>query len=159
MKSFRMMKTTVNVMKVKFTVPGQPCGKGRPRFARVGNYVRTYTPEKTENYENLVKLEYQNQCGDVKFFEGQMLDLRIYAYYEVPKSTSKKKAELMSANIERPTKKPDFDNIVKAIADALNKVAYADDKQVVDCQIRKFYSKEPHVTVVLQEVIPNEQRT
>lgn len=37
-------------MKVKFTILGEPAGKGRPRFRSVGPYVKTYTPEKTASY-------------------------------------------------------------------------------------------------------------
>ena len=41
---------------VTFTVPGTPVGKGRPKFARRGNFTVAYTPEKTASYENLVKI-------------------------------------------------------------------------------------------------------
>ena len=42
--------------RVEFVVPGKPVAKGRPRFARHGAHVRTFTPEATERYENLVKM-------------------------------------------------------------------------------------------------------
>ena len=138
-------------MKVKFAVLGEPAGKGRPRFRSVGPYVKTYTPEKTVSYENLVKLEYRRQCNDFKFEDGVPLDLRITAYYSIPKSTSKKKRVLMEQFKIRPMKKPDNDNIVKVVQDALNLVAYHDDVQVVDCQLRKFYSENPRVVVTIQE--------
>ncbi len=75
-------------MKVKFTVLGEPAGKGRPRFTQQG---RTYTPEKTATYENLVKLEYERQCGQYRFPDDAQIDVRITAYFGIPKSTSKKK--------------------------------------------------------------------
>ena len=78
-------------MKVKFTVLGEPQGKGRPRFTKVGQYVKTYTPDKTVSYENLVKLEYRRQCKDYMFEKGRPVDIRILAYYPIPKSVSKKK--------------------------------------------------------------------
>ena len=56
-------------------------------------------------------------------------------------------------NIIRPIKKPDMDNVIKMVADALNQVAYKDDTQIVDCQVRKFYSEEPRVEVIIREVI------
>lgn len=40
-----------------------------------------------------------------------------------------------------------MDNCIKIIADALNKIAYHDDTQIVDCQVRKFYSDDPRVEV------------
>lgn len=139
---------------IKFTILGEPQGKGRPRFQKAGQYVRTYTPDKTVAYENLVKLEYRRQCGDYKFEKEQQLDVRIAAYYSIPKSASKKKRSQMLANELRPTKKPDVDNVVKVVLDSLNQIAYHDDVQVVDCQLRKFYGENPRVVVVIKEAAP-----
>ena len=137
-------------MKMKFTILGEPAGKGRPRFRQVGQYAQPYTPEKTVNYETLVKLEYERQCKDYRFPDKTPLDLRIIAYYSIPKSASKKKKLLMMCHAIRPMKKPDNDNVVKIIQDALNLVAYRDDVQIVDCQLRKFYSDRPRVEVTIQ---------
>ena len=52
----------------------------------------------------------------------------------------------------RPTKKPDWDNIGKIICDSLNQIAYRDDAQIVDSQVRKFYSENPRVEVIIKEV-------
>jgi len=56
---------------IKFEILGEPKGKGRPRFARVGNGVRTYTPKETENYEAYIKMSYLNSVGPKKL-EGQI---------------------------------------------------------------------------------------
>lgn len=141
-------------MKVKFTVLGEPQGKGRPRFTKVGQYVKTYTPDKTVSYENLVKLEYRRQCKDYMFEKGRPVDIRILAYYPIPKSASKKKQAMMIANELRPMKKPDTDNVVKVILDSLNQIAYHDDVQAVDCQVRKFYSENPRVVVTIEDAKP-----
>lgn len=117
----------------------------------MGNFVKTYTPEKTANYENLVKVEYRRQCHDFKFDSDVPLDVRIMAYYGIPKSTSKKKHKLMLFKAVRPTKKPDCDNLCKIYLDALNAVAYKDDVQVVDLQVRKFYSENPRVVVTIRK--------
>lgn len=138
-------------MKLKFTVLGEPAGKGRPRFRSAGAFVQTYTPEKTVNYENLVKLEYRRQCGNHKYGKEIPLDVRITAYYGIPKSASKKKAQLMRDRKIRPMKKPDFDNIGKIVCDSLNDIAYHDDAQVVDAQVRKFFSDDPRVVITIQE--------
>lgn len=137
-------------MKKKFTILGEPAGKGRPKFSTKGPFPKAYTPEKTVNYETLVKLEYRRQCEDFHFPDGTALDLRIAAYYAIPKSANKKKRLLMLCHAIRPMKKPDNDNVVKIIQDALNLVAYHDDVQIVDCQLRKFYSDKPRVEVVIQ---------
>lgn len=138
-------------MKIKFTVLGEPAGKGRPRFSRQGQFVRTYTPEKTVAYEDLVKLEYHRQCNGFRFDDGQPLDMRVTAYYSIPKSASKKKRQAMLDHKVRPMKKPDNDNIVKMVQDALNQIAYRDDVQIVDCQLRKFFSDDPRVVITIQE--------
>ena len=139
-------------MTVQFTVPGEPVGKGRPRFRRAGAYVSTYTPERTVSYENLVKLMYEDQCGGYMFPKEVPLGMAVVAYYTIPKSTSKKKRAEMLAEKLRPLKKPDSSNVLKAIEDALNKVAYYDDTQIVDTCVRRFYSDEPRVYVVIRDV-------
>lgn len=135
-------------MTVKFTVLGEPRGKQRPRVTRKGN---TYTPAETVQYENLVRMEYRRQCGDYRFPDDAALDMRIMAYYAIPKSASKKKRQEMLEHRIRPLKKVDCDNAVKIVADSLNMIAYRDDVQIVDCQIRKFYSSEPRIVVTIQE--------
>ena len=137
-------------MRAKFCIHGDPQGKGRPRFSTVCGHVHTRTPDETVLYENLVKTEYRQQVG-VKFPDDAMLDVRVIAYYSIPKSVSKKKRQAMLDHKIRPTKKPDFDNIGKVICDALNEIAYRDDAQIVDAQVRKFYSDRPRVVVTIME--------
>ena len=132
-------------MEVKFVIPGPPKGKGRPRFSQVAGHTKATTPKDTVLYENLVRTEYQRQCGEARFEDGAML-----AYYPIPSSKSKKQQRLMEASVIRPTTKPDNDNILKIVADSLNQIAYKDDAQVVDAQIRKFYSRRPRVAVVIR---------
>lgn len=135
-------------MKVRFTVPGEPVGKGRHRTTKTG---RTYTPEKTAKYEKLVKRSYFEQCGNRFFDKDVALDLRMIAYFAIPKSASKVKQNLMRLHIIRPTKRPDNSNVLKAIEDGLNKSAYHDDSQIVDLMVRKFYSDNPRVVVTIKE--------
>lgn len=137
-------------MRINFTVMGEPKGKGRPRFCR--NTGHAITPKDTVNYETLVKMEYTQACGVQMFPDDAMLDMRIKAYYSIPKSASKKRHAAMLSGDIRPTKKPDMDNVIKIIADALNKIAYRDDTQIVDCQVRKFYSEKPRVEVMIQTI-------
>lgn len=146
-----------NEMKmIRFSIPGIPFGKQRPKFSRAGQYVKTYTPDQTVSYENYVKLMYQQEANGKMFPKGSMLDVRIIAYYEIPKSVSKKKQRLMLEHKIRPTKKPDWDNIGKIICDSLNKIAYHDDSAVVDAQVRKFYSENPRVDVTIRRIGLNE---
>ena len=64
------------------------------------------------------------------------------AYYKIPKSYTKKRIKNILDGMEKPTKKPDVDNIIKIVLDSLNKVAYEDDKQVVKVSLEKLYTKE-----------------
>lgn len=137
---------------IKFSIPGPPFGKQRPKFSGAGKYVKTYTPDETIRYENLVKMMYQGAAHGERFSDDAMLDVRIIAYYGIPRSTSKKKRIDMLAHKVRPGKKPDLDNICKVICDSLNNVAYRDDAAVVDAQVRKFYSETPRVDVTIRAI-------
>lgn len=137
-------------MKCEFIIPGPPMGKGRPRVTKQGH---AFTPEKTVVYENLVKVEYQRQCGE-RFPDEAQLNVQILAYYAIPKSVSKKKRQAMLNHIIRPKKKPDGDNIIKIVCDSLNDIAYHDDAQVVDFVCRKFYSAFPRVEVTIEGAAP-----
>lgn len=139
-------------MEVKFTIPGQPIGKGRPKFSTVCGHVNAYTPKKTANYETLVKYAYQSQCGGISFGQKVPLDARIVAYFKIPSSTSKRKAKLMREHILRPVTKPDNDNVAKVVLDAINGIAYYDDAQIVDMQVRKFYDENPRVVVTIRDI-------
>ncbi len=76
-------------MKVRFTVPGEPFGKQRPKFSTAHGFGRAYTPSKTVSYENLVKTVYTDECG-IRFPDEE-LAVDIQAYFSIPKSASKKK--------------------------------------------------------------------
>lgn len=132
-------------MTIHFTVPGPPVGKARPKVVRAKNGMSmTYTPDKTVAYEELVRLRFQESLKVRPFIPLQgALRIKIFAGYPVPKSTSKKHRAAMLAGTELPTKKPDWDNIGKIICDALNGVAYEDDKQVTESQMRKRYIDGP----------------
>ena len=118
--------------RISFTIEGEPTGKGRPRH---GKY-KTYTPHKTKAVENNIAYFYKVNVGH--YFDGYV-KLKLDLYYSIAKSDSKKK-KLMKLNNElRPNKKPDADNVIKLVADALNEVAYKDDTQIIELECRKFY--------------------
>lgn len=141
---------------VQFTIYGRPIAKGRPRFQRTKYGVKTFTPDKTAEYENLVKISYQQEFGNKKL-SGQ-IGIKIAAYFPIPKSTSKKQRGLMMTKEVMHTKRPDIDNLFKAIADGLNGVAFDDDSQICIMHAVKFYGEKPRVEVGLWE-IGNEKNT
>ena len=137
-------------MQIKFTVLGEPQGKARPRFSRQNG--RTYTPDKTVLYENLIRTEYLRQCLGLRFADKEPLTMHIRAYYSIPKSVSYKRQAAMAEGLIRPVKKPDADNIIKVVADALNKVAYRDDADLVQESFEKFYSWQPRLEVEIESL-------
>lgn len=136
-------------MKVEFNIPGKVQAKQRPRFNRYSG--KTYTPKETIAYENWVKTCYIEKYKGQAPMEGP-LKVKINAFYEIPKSTSKKKKQQMLEDELLPMVKPDTDNIAKGILDSLNQIAYADDKQVVELQVNKYYSEVASVSVIIKEI-------
>lgn len=139
-------------MNIKLIIKGEPVGKGRPRFRRSG---QPYTPEKTRIYEDYIKMCYRVQNGKDRVTPGAAVAVTIRACFGIPKKTSKKKRELMLASPAplRPKKKPDVDNIAKIILDALNGLAWEDDKQITGLLITKEYSQQPQIIVEISEVL------
>jgi len=136
---------------VFFVVPGVPVGKGRPKFARRGNFVATYTPAKTASYENLVKLAAHTAMRGKPPIEGPVrLELKMFV--PAPASWSRKKRELALGGAVLPTTKPDIDNVLKGICDAMNGVVFLDDKQVCEVSVTKRYAATPEVAVHVAEM-------
>lgn len=134
---------------IEFCVLGLPKGKSRPRVTTRNGYAMAYTPKDTVNYENLVRYTYQESVG--RKLDGALF-AHITAYFPIPKSTSKKKAEMMREKIIPFTNKPDADNLAKTILDSLNNVAYDDDKQICRLTVEKWYSDNPRVEVQIGEI-------
>lgn len=137
------------MMTCDFEVEGKPVGKGRPRFKRVGNFVQTYTPANTAEYEKLVRLRFQNAGGVIT---DKPVRVEIVAFFAPPKSTKKRDKAEMLMNKILPTKKPDCDNIAKIILDALNQIAYKDDSQVAELSVKKRYAAAAKVFVHIEEI-------
>lgn len=134
---------TENELAASFTVDGAPQGKARPRVTMHG----TYTPAKTKQYESAVQFAYMMQCHGAMFPDDANIAMCIYAYFPIPKSASKKKREDMQSGKIRPLIKSDWDNIGKAICDALNGLAYKDDSHIVTGIVHKYYDENPRVEV------------
>lgn len=135
-----------------FTVEGTPVGKGRPKFARRGNFVSAYTPKKTVDYESLVKQAGQQAMGASEPLETPV-SLYLYVRVPIPTSYSKKATAACLDGSQKPTKKPDLDNIGKAIMDALNGICYKDDSQIVNIHATKVYATVAGVDVCIKECL------
>ncbi len=145
---------------IEIRVDGEPIGKGRHRSrmgarvdpltgkTRVG--VFTYPDPKTQDYETRIAWSAQVAMAGRPLLEGA-LGLTVVAYRSIPKSKPKKWREAAARGEIRPTVKPDFDNYAK-IVDALNKVVWVDDAQIVDARIQKFYSDRPRLEIKIDNL-------
>ena len=137
-------------MRKLFTVPGTPQGKARPRVVTKGGVTRGYTPAKTVAYEQTIAAAYKCAFPCSTPCAGPV-ELKVTAYMPVARSWSRAKKAQALAEIIAPTAKPDADNILKAIADGLNGIAWEDDKQIVYAEVRKKYGATPRVEVDIWE--------
>lgn len=141
---------------VEFVIPGPPQGKGRARSTRSGIH---FTPHKTVLYENRVMTCFQEAADGWRPTE-KPVSVEITAWFQIPASTPKKSRLAMMLQKILPAKKPDIDNIVKAVFDGLNSVAWLDDKQITDLSAKKRYTGEndmPSVIVRVTEIDPDQE--
>lgn len=131
---------------IKFTVPGIPVAKARPRVTK----KRTYTPVKTKNYESLVQWEFKSKYKDKPLTGPIRIDILLYML--IPKHTSKIRTRRKVAGEILPTKQPDWDNMAKSITDALNGLAYKDDNQIVEAHVYKYFSDDPRAEVEISKI-------
>lgn len=139
-----MIKGDDNLMTIQFIVHGKPQGKARPRFNKSTGCI--YTPKETTNYERAIAAAYKRAANGYSFGD-RAVKVVVNAFF-VPAKTTK---------FKQPTIKPDIDNVVKAVLDGLNDVAYNDDKQVVDVVAVKSYSPFiPYIAVEVSEAADEE---
>lgn len=148
-----MEATIKTINAICLEVCGEPVGKGRPRFSFKSGHA--YTPAKTREYEDRIKSAFleSEQKG---FPAGVPLSISLIFGFKIPNSASKKTREKMINCDILPMKKPDVDNVLKAVMDALNGLAYDDDKQIVKVWVFKKYSEVPRTTILIQEVLNGE---
>lgn len=138
---------------LKLIIPGEPFAQGRPRFSTAGGFVRAYDPKESRNYKAFVKYIANEETMKQGWkYTTAPIEVSMKAFLKIPASKSKKFKKAAVEGIERPTKKPDIDNIFKAVTDALSGVAYADDKQIVKAVQSKWYAEEPRLEVEIKVV-------
>lgn len=133
-------------MRVEFDIPGELRGKQRPRATRKG---RIYTPAETRNAEAFIRLLAAEAMGDLGPLEGPV-SLTVNIKVGIPLSFSKKmRAGALSGQV-LPAKKPDIDNCVKSLCDAMNGIVFVDDKQITLLVAEKTYGEVAKTTVVVE---------
>lgn len=134
---------------ITFTVYGEPVAQGRPRASTQGGFVRLYDPKKSKDYKDYVRLA-AAEHAPAALLEGP-LGMVLTVYRSIPKSFSKKKAALAEDGEIRPVSKPDMDNYLKGVKDALKGVIWKDDSQVVEVFAQKRYSARPRIEVKIKQ--------
>lgn len=137
-------------MQIHFQVEGDPKGKGRPRFSRVGNFTKVYTDKQTLSYEAMIATFAKQAMGGTEPLKTPV-SVFLYVRLPIPQSYPKKRKEACLNGSEMPCKKPDIDNIAKTYLDAMNGVIFVDDTQVVDLHVKKLYAAEAGVDVMVME--------
>ena len=136
-------------MKYLFEIPEKAIGKQRPRYSSKTH--RMYTPTATRSFEEKVKWAFTQKYNIATELSEKPFKAKITAVFEPPKSLSNKKKEELIDKLDY-TKKPDADNIAKAILDSLNGLAYKDDSQVSELLVQKDYGTENKIIVELEEI-------
>jgi len=144
----------INVL--AFSVPGEPQGKGRAKIVKIGGFSRMATPAKTVAYEGLVAHAAQLAMrGAEPFLAAVAVEVDVIC--SVPKSYSRKLAARCLSGDVRPAKKPDVDNVLKAVFDGMNGVVWYDDVQAVEVRVSKRYGTTPGVHVRVASLAPDLQ--
>lgn len=138
---------------IKIVVPGEPVAQGRPRFTSRGGYPRAYDPAKSRDYKERIRDElkplFLRREPFKMFGKGNPCSLSLSVYRAIPKRFTKQEKALACQGELRPTTKPDTDNYLKGVLDALNGVIFEDDSQVTDISAKKLYSDEPRIEVTV----------
>ncbi len=142
-------------MAIELYLPGTPTPKGRGRATRTG---RVYTPSATRKAEDTLagraaaQLEAMPDDVRPRLPLAGPLHLTVAFDMPIPSSWSQRKRTAAISESVLPTSKPDLDNLLKLVIDALNGLAWVDDSQIVGITTTKRYASTPGVTVIIDTV-------
>ena len=138
---------------IKLTIHGNPVAQGRPRFSSRGGFARAYDPRRSREYKELVATSAKGQLQGQDPLAGA-LTMSVRVYREMPKGFGKRKQEQAESGEVRPITKPDTDNYVKGITDALNGICWEDDAQIVAYHepFGKYYSQKLRIEIEVCEL-------
>lgn len=136
------------MMMIQFSIPIAPVPKGRPRLSRFG----TYTPQKTKDFEDGVRVYARQAMGQQEPLESP-IEAFLYFRMGVPQSYSKKRTQACLSGSELPvTRNGDLDNLTKGVLDAFNGIIFKDDCQIVEMHLTKVYAEQAGIDVLIKEI-------
>ena len=124
---------------MRLVIEGEPAAKGRPRMTKKGG---AYTPRKTREAEARMKGAIRRQWRKEPL--NGPVGVKVVLYFKRPASVARK--------VQYRAKKPDIDNCLKSVLDAMNGICFADDKQVVSIAAVKMYGEFPRTEIMVERV-------
>lgn len=127
---------------------GEPIAQPRPRVTVRGKFPHAYTPAKhpVNNWRDTLRLRAQEWArnGGKMICRPHAVWMHVIFYFQPPKGFK------ISENIDH-TKKPDLDNLIKAVTDSLNQIVFEDDSQISQCWTEKNYTcdGQPRVEILI----------
>lgn len=152
---------------MRFVIPIEPKPQTRPKFSKFGAYEDPKMKAWRKQCSELIE-----QIYDGPFYDGP-IKVDIVFYMKAPKNIAKRPSErsknrtkqLYSKFVARLLwhfKKPDIDNLVKAVFDSISNAGYnkidkkgivwSDDNIVCDLRARKLYSPNPRIEIEIEEI-------
>lgn len=125
-------------------IRGEPIAQGRPRAFRRGSFIGMYDPKKSSTWKDSIRMQAINQKAEM--LDGA-LKMEVRFFLSRPKSLPKK--------VRHHVKKPDIDNLLKSVKDALKSICYHDDSQICLVVASKEYVSEqrkPGVAILITEI-------
>lgn len=134
---------------IRITVYGDPVPQHRPRFARIGKFVRTYNVKEDTAYREKIYWEAKTK---VKAPINRTVPLIVeIGVFRKLTSAVRKQHQEAEMGLIRPTTRPDIDNYIKQVFDALNGIVWEDDGQIVTVTARKFFSNVPRIEILISQ--------
>lgn len=135
---------------ISFEVPGEPVAQPRVKAVHRGGYTRVYTPATAKPYKDAVRIVAMGHWRNPPA-AGPVLIKIAFRFSRSKAMTWKRRPMDRYPHI----KKPDLDNLAKAVLDALNGLVFLDDSQVVALHLEKECiagDEEPHTWIAIEEL-------
>ena len=134
-------------MRQEFWISTIPAGQARPRFVRRGSFVGTYDCKESKGYK--LDIKYQVMAEHPIKMQGP---LTMTVDFMMPRPKAHYGAKGLKSNAPfYHEKKPDIDNLIKGLCDALTGILWDDDTQISVLVATKKYSETVGIRMYLQD--------